>query len=176
MDRAIASKCACAAAEHRFATCAALREFFPQLLAAARPSGIGVPPAAQVSRRTAMGVATEDAEEQAFSWNIGNKLRLTCWANASDGTASNRFLSASAFSAYSACSAVISIAAFRVGNLCSGASPAGHTFWMQSPRPDGSIIPLAVRRPWLAARRSIPAPARSRRSCRRRNLPRRGAR
>ncbi len=59
-----------------------------------------------------MGVATEDAEEQAFSWNIGNKLRLTCWANASDGTASN--LSASAFSAYSACSAVISIAAFRM--------------------------------------------------------------
>jgi hypothetical protein len=45
--------------------------------------------------RTAMGVATEDAEnaedteEQAFSWNIGNKLRLTRWANASDGTASN---------------------------------------------------------------------------------------
>jgi hypothetical protein len=67
-----------------------------------------------------MGVATEDgenaeeAEEQAFSWNIGNKLRLTCWANTSDGTASNRILSASAFSAYSVCSAVISIAAFRL--------------------------------------------------------------
>ncbi len=52
-----------------------------------------------------MGVATEDAEnaedaeEQALSWNIGNKLRLTCWENASDGIASNRILSASAFSA-----------------------------------------------------------------------------
>jgi hypothetical protein len=67
-----------------------------------------------------MGVATEDADEQAFSWNIGNKLRLTCWANASDGIASNRILSASAFSAYSAFSAVISIAAFR---FIGGANP-----------------------------------------------------
>jgi hypothetical protein len=40
--------CACDAAEHRFATCAALREFFPQFLTAARHGGIGVPLAAKV--------------------------------------------------------------------------------------------------------------------------------